>query len=86
MEFQFVYFIIINVIAFVVYGYDKWTAQKGKRRIPEKTLLGLACVGGSLGAFYGMLFFRHKIRKIKFYLGVPIIFLIHIGIIAYIYC
>lgn len=86
MEFLFVYFILINIIAFVVYGYDKWMAQKGKRRISEKTLLGLAGVGGSLGAFCGMLFFRHKIRKIKFYLGIPIIFLIHIGMIIYIYC
>ena len=85
MDLLYIYLMLINVIAFLIYGYDKWTARKDKRRIPEKTLIGLACIGGSAGAFVGMQFFRHKTRKIKFYLGVPVIFLIQFGIGAYIY-
>ena len=54
------YLIIINIIAFVVYGIDKMKAKKGVWRIPEKTLLLLAAIGGSVGAAAGMRLWRHK--------------------------
>ena len=66
-----VYIFIINLIAFAAYGIDKGKARHGARRIPEKTLIGLAAFGGAIGALIGMLTFRHKTRKIKFTITVP---------------
>ncbi len=85
MDAVIIYAISVNVIAFLLYGIDKWNARKGLRRIPEKTLLGIAAVGGSVGAYGGMQLFRHKIRKAKFSIGVPLIFVIQVGILLYIY-
>lgn len=83
MDGVLIYLVVINVVTFLVYGIDKWNAQKGKRRIPEKTLIGIAMIGGSVAAITGMYFFRHKTRKVKFYLGLPIIFAIQMGIAVY---
>lgn len=69
-----VYFTAVNLLAFSVFGYDKYKACRGKRRVPEKRLLFLTCIGGSIGAWCGMFLFRHKIRKIKFAAGIPAIF------------
>ena len=54
------YLVLINVITFIVYGIDKLKAQKGKWRIPESTLLLLAIIGGSIGAWYGVKVWHHK--------------------------
>lgn len=67
-----VYIFIINLVAFAAYGIDKAKARNGTRRIPEKTLIGLAAFGGAIGALIGMLAFRHKTRKIKFTITVPV--------------
>lgn len=70
------YLVIINVVALILYGTDKRKAIKGAWRIPEKTLILCAVFGGSVGAIAGMLLFRHKIRKVKFIVGIPVIFVI----------
>ena len=85
MEVLIIYGILVNVIAFLLYGIDKWKARKGLRRIPERVLLEIAVIGGSVGAYVGMQLFRHKTRKVKFSVGVPIIFFIQIAILLYIY-
>ena len=69
------YLIGINVLTFLLYGIDKWKAQRGKWRIPEETLIWLAVVGGSIGALIGMYLFRHKTKHRKFTLGIPVIIL-----------
>lgn len=74
----------MNVITFLLYGIDKWNAKKQRWRIPEKTLLGIAAIGGSVGAYIGMYVFRHKTRKAKFYIGVPSIIIIQICFFMYI--
>jgi uncharacterized membrane protein YsdA (DUF1294 family) len=56
-------FLVVNLIAFVLMGYDKKLAQNNKRRISEKTLLSFVCIGGTIGSGLGMLFFRHKTAK-----------------------
>jgi uncharacterized membrane protein YsdA (DUF1294 family) len=84
MDTLIIYVIVVNVAAFLMYGIDKWNARKGLWRIPEKTLLGIAAVGGSVGAYAAMQMFRHKTKKPKFYIGVPLIFAIQIGILVYI--
>lgn len=74
------YLLVINLVAFVVYGMDKRRAVKRKWRIPEKTLLGLAAAGGSVGALAGIYGFRHKTKHMKFVIGVPAILILQIGI------
>ncbi len=63
MTILFYYFLIINLFGFVQIAYDKEQAVKAKRRIPERTLLGIVFLGGTLGSGIGMLFFRHKTAK-----------------------
>lgn len=62
------YLLILNIINFFLYGWDKFQATRKKERIPEKTLLGLAILGGGFGGFLGQFSFRHKTKKPKFYL------------------
>ncbi len=68
------YFIAINLCTWAMFGIDKQRAKKKQWRIPEKILLGLAAIGGSIGALGGMYYFRHKTQKEKFTLGIPVIF------------
>ena len=67
------YLIIINVLAFLLYGLDKSFAVKRKWRIPEATLILVAVIGGAPGAFLGMLIFHHKTKKKKFRVTIPIL-------------
>ena len=55
-----IYLVIINVVTFFMYGVDKWKARKSKWRIREAALLGLAVLGGSIGAWLGMKVWHHK--------------------------
>lgn len=71
-----IYLIMINIATFITYGADKARARKHQWRISEKTLLLLALLGGSLGAYGGMLTFRHKTQKPLFKIGVPLIILL----------
>ena len=68
-----IYLAIITVVTFIVYGIDKWKAQHKRWRIPESVLLGLAALGGSVGAWLGMKVWRHKTQHKKFKYGVPAI-------------
>ena len=76
------YLIVINIVTWIAFGLDKWKAKTGKWRIPERTLLLLALIGGSLGALAGMIMFRHKTRKAKFFISVPVMFVLHCVIVA----
>lgn len=77
------YLLGINGVTFALYGIDKLKSQKGWWRIPEKTLLLFAVIGGSVGALCGMRLFHHKTKHKKFYLGVPILLAIQIALILY---
>lgn len=74
------YLILINVITFALYGMDKWRAVTRQWRVREKKLIGLAVIGGSIGAFIGMTVFHHKVRKWYFKLGIPAILVIQLSI------
>ena len=67
------YLLLINLVALVVYGVDKRRAKKGKWRISEKTLFLVALIGGSVGAIAGMYLFRHKTKHWYFRIGLPVI-------------
>ena len=77
------YILGINVIAFLVYGIDKLKARKGWWRIPEATLLLLAAIGGSIGAWLGMKVWHHKTMHRKFRYGLPLILLLQLSAVLY---
>jgi len=66
MNLVFYFLLLVNVVAFVLIGYDKIVAQKHKQRIPETTLLTFVFFGGTLGSGLAMLLFRHKTRKTSY--------------------
>ena len=74
----------INIIAFIAYGIDKLKAKKGQWRIPESTLLLLAVLGGSIGAWMGTRIWRHKTMHKKFKYGIPLIFIMQAALLMYI--
>ena len=78
-----IYLAVINVIIFFMYGIDKWKAKKSKWRIRETALLGLAVLGGSIGAWLGMKVWHHKTQHKKFKYGVPAIIIIQLALIVY---
>ena len=67
---------VINLAAFVMFGVDKWKAERpGTRRIPERNLFLTAIAGGSVGAWLGMKVWHHKTLHKCFRFGIPAIFL-----------
>lgn len=79
-----IYLLAINGITFFTYGIDKWKAKRSKWRIPESTLLVMAVIGGSIGAWLGMKVWHHKTMHKKFKYGVPAIFFIQVAIVGYV--
>ncbi len=64
--------VIWNFITFIMIGMDKYFAIRSKRRISEMTLIGCSFALGGIGVFAGMHTFRHKTRKARFIILVPI--------------
>lgn len=79
-----IYLLSINVITFFAYGIDKWKAKHNNWRIPEATLLLLAVIGGSVGAWFGIKVWHHKTMHKKFKYGVPLIFILQVALTVYI--
>ena len=82
---MFIYLILINAAGVLFMLIDKAKAQKGLWRIPEKLLLFLAYIGGSLGILLGMQMFHHKTKKAIFSIGIPLILSIQVMAIILIY-
>ena len=104
-----IYLTVINVVTFFMYGIDKWRstsgrllptgrkkAKKSKWCIRETALLGLAVLGGSIGAWLGMKVWRHKTQHkggnrdidnivggYQFKYGVPAIIIVQLALIVY---
>ena len=72
-----IYYLFVNVLAFVLYGVDKKRAIRKAWRIPESVLLGVAFLGGCVGAFIAMRKYHHKTRHASFAMGVPAMILLH---------
>jgi uncharacterized membrane protein YsdA (DUF1294 family) len=77
--------LILNAVTFLIYGIDKWKARSHRWRIPESTLLILAIIGGSIGAWCGIKVWHHKTLHKKFRYGVPAIIVLQIAAIVYLY-
>ena len=82
MKLLIIIYAAVNLLVFIVYGVDKYKAIHNKWRIPEATLL-VAALFGVIGALLGMIFFRHKTRKLKFLIIVPLIFTIEAVLAGY---
>ncbi len=79
------YYVVVNVVAFGMFGADKYFAKNDMWRISEKALLGVAAIGGAFGAFAGMETFRHKTKHAKFTVTVPVLMAAHLGILVYLF-
>ena len=79
----YIYLILINAIGMLLMLADKSKAKKGSSRIPEKLLLGLGLLGGSLGCTLGMYIFHHKTRKQAFAMGFPAALFLHIVLLCF---
>ena len=79
---MFLLFLILNIVAFALYGIDKFKAKRGSWRRPEAVLFGIAVPGGTIGAIAGMFCFRHKTRKDLFRYGLFCVLLIQLIIIT----
>lgn len=79
----FGYLLMVNVMTFIVFGADKWKAVHGKWRIRESILLGLSLAGGAAGGLAAMYLFRHKIRKTRFKLWMPVMFIVQAVFLFY---
>ncbi|MCJ7855902.1 DUF1294 domain-containing protein [Lachnospiraceae bacterium NSJ-143] len=79
------YYLSLNLALFILMGYDKRCAVKGKWRIPESTLFIFSLLGGAAGGFAGMYLFHHKSRKWSFRIIYCISLLVHIALVYYIF-
>ena len=66
------YILLVNLMGFVLYGVDKAKSKGRGRRIPERVLLWVVRLGGGLGCWLGMMFFRHKTQHTRFMILVPL--------------
>lgn len=79
------YLLAINAVAFILYGIDKYKAKKNQWRISEATLLTMAAIGGSIGAWAGMRLWHHKTMHKKFKYGIPLIIILQIAFLVYLH-
>ncbi len=82
--FYWIYVAVINFVSFALHGIDKRKAVGGKWRIPEFTLLFTGFIGGAVGSFIGMKLFRHKTRKLKFRILVPVFIVFNLAVMVFV--
>ena len=85
MEYYHWYFVVINVAAFLMYGWDKLCACRNWWRLSEFALLFVAALGGGIGALLGMLVLRHKTLHWKFRIGVPVLLLLQVAAVVWLH-
>ncbi len=74
--------VLLSLISFVAYGWDKRQSVLGYRRIPEQTLHVLSLLGGWPGALLGQRQFRHKTQKVSFRILFWLTVILHCGIVG----
>ena len=85
MEEIICYLLAVNIATFLLYGIDKYKSKRSKWRISEATLLTMAAIGGSIGAWAGMRLWHHKTMHKKFKYGIPLIIIMQIALVAYLH-
>lgn len=83
IEWLIYYELIINLLAFVLFGVDKYKAKRGQWRISEWRLMLLSLFGGGAGALCGMYVWRHKTQHKLFVIGVPLLVILHFVFLYY---
>ena len=83
--FFILYIFIINIISFILMGIDKRAAKNNMYRIPEKVFFTISFLLGSLGTYIGMYKFRHKTKHLNFKILIPILLIVNIMCIYYIF-
>ncbi len=78
------YFMIINLVGFVMMCVDKQLAIHHKNRVPERVLFLIAIIGGSFGSILGMYAFRHKTKHVFFVIGMPVILIIQLVLVYFV--
>lgn len=84
-QYSMYYLLAINIVSFFLYGIDKYKAKKGRWRISEATLLMMAVIGGSIGAWVGMRLWHHKTMHKKFKYGIPLIIILQVCLVVYLH-
>lgn len=74
--------IVLSLVAFLIYGFDKHRARRDGRRVPEKTLQTIALLGGWPGALAGQKYFRHKTQKVSFQIVFWLCVVTHLAVVA----
>jgi len=74
---------VVSLLTFLLFGWDKLMAKKDRRRVPEGALLGAALLGGGFGGLLGMYLFRHKTRKLHFRILVPLFLILQISLLLW---
>lgn len=78
-----IWFVLINMVGYLVMSEDKKRAQKRRDRVPEKTLFLLAAIGGAMGVMIAMYRKRHKTRHASFRIGLPVLLFINAVMYGY---
>lgn len=77
-----IYLISINIVAFIIYGYDKLKSIiNNSSRVPENRLLFVTFLGGIAGSLFAMFLFRHKIKKPSFIIKYSIVVIVQVAIL-----
>lgn len=84
-QYSLYYLLAVNSLTFLLYGIDKYKAKKGRWRISEATLLTMAAIGGSIGAWAGIRTWHHKTMHKKFKYGIPVIIIMQIALVVYLH-
>ena len=85
MEEIICYLLAVNIATFLLYGIDKYKSKRSKWRISEATLLTMAAIGGSIGAWAGMRLWHHKTMHKNFKYGIPVIIILQIALVTYLH-
>ena len=85
MKYVLLYLFLVNAAGLLFMLADKHRARKKQWCIPEAALMGIAAMGGSIGALLGMYAFRHKTRHPKFYIGIPVLLVIQLCLAILLY-
>ena len=72
MTLKLICFVGINILSFLLMGWDKYSAIKHYWRVPENSLIGISLIGGALGTLLGMILFHHKTKKTRFLVEIPL--------------
>ena len=83
MNILLIYLLAANIVTFVVFGIDKYKAKRGLWRIPEDSLLTMAVIGGSIGAWLGTKVWHHKTLHKRFKYGIPLIIALQAALAIY---